>query len=103
MDGSQKLPQRLLGTLRDQLKAGGSFTRLALGVAGWMSYITGTDETGAPIEVKDPMASRLALLGHRYRSAWGWVTGDLTGAQKRLVAWREAVARPSGAAAEPLI
>jgi len=59
MDGSQKLPQRLLGTIRDQLKVGGSFTRLALGVAGWMRYITGTDETGAPIEVNDPMAIRL--------------------------------------------
>ncbi|MBK8446504.1 MAG: cysteine--1-D-myo-inosityl 2-amino-2-deoxy-alpha-D-glucopyranoside ligase [Micropruina sp.] len=51
----------------------------------------------------DPMAIRLALLGHHYRSDWEWVTGDLTGAQQRLAAWREAVARPSGAAAEPLI
>jgi len=33
MDGSQKLPQRLLGTIRDRLAAGGSIDRLALGVA----------------------------------------------------------------------
>jgi fructuronate reductase len=59
MDGTQKLPQRLLGTIRDQLAAGGSFTRLALGVAGWMRYVTGVDEKGEPIEVKDPMAMRL--------------------------------------------
>ena len=33
MDGSQKLPQRLLGTIRDRLAAGQPFSRLALGVA----------------------------------------------------------------------
>ncbi len=62
MDGSQKLPQRLLGTIRDRLAAGEGgpgFTRLALGVAAWMRYVTGTDEQGQPIEVKDPMALRL--------------------------------------------
>src|SRR6201999_956240 len=31
MDGSQKLPQRLLGTISDRLAAGRSFERLALG------------------------------------------------------------------------
>lgn len=51
----------------------------------------------------DPMAIRLALLGHHYRSDWEWVTGDLTGAQERLAAWRAAVARPSGGAAAPVI
>ena len=35
MDGSQKLPQRLLGTIRDRLAAGRPFDRLALGVAAW--------------------------------------------------------------------
>jgi fructuronate reductase len=59
MDGSQKLPQRLLGTIRARLDAGGSFTRLALGVAAWMRYVTGVDEAGAPIDVRDPMAMRL--------------------------------------------
>ncbi|HQZ12402.1 MAG TPA: mannitol dehydrogenase family protein [Devosia sp.] len=62
MDGSQKLPQRLLGTVRDRLKARAGaegITRLTLGVAAWMRYITGIDEQGQPIEVKDPMALRL--------------------------------------------
>ena len=62
MDGSQKLPQRLLGTIRDRLKAGAPFPRLALGVAGWMRYVTGADETGQAIDVRDPMASRLRAL-----------------------------------------
>jgi fructuronate reductase len=62
MDGSQKLPQRLLGTVRDRLAANGSIDRLALGVAAWMRYVTGIDETGAPIDVRDPMAKRLREL-----------------------------------------
>jgi fructuronate reductase len=62
MDGSQKLPQRLLGTVRDRLRDGASISRLALGVAAWMRYVTGTDERGAPIDVRDPMAARLRGL-----------------------------------------
>ncbi len=62
MDGSQKLPQRLLGTIRDCLKRGLPFRRLALGVAGWMRYVTGVDEKGAAIDVRDPLAARLREL-----------------------------------------
>ncbi len=56
MDGSQKLPQRLLGTISDRLASGKPFDRLALGVAGWMRYALGTDEQSQPIDVRDPMA-----------------------------------------------
>lgn len=38
MDGSQKLPQRLLDPVRLHLQNGGSWRHLALGVAGWMRY-----------------------------------------------------------------
>jgi fructuronate reductase len=62
MDGSQKLPQRLLGTIRDNLAAGRSISRAALGVAAWMRYVTGIDEQGNAIEVKDPFAARLRAI-----------------------------------------
>jgi fructuronate reductase len=62
MDGTQKLPQRLLGTIRDRLAAGQPFTRLALGVAAWMRYVTGIDEAGQPIDVKDPLSARVRGL-----------------------------------------
>ena len=62
MDGTQKLPQRLLGTIRDRIAAGQPFTRLALGVAAWMRYVTGIDEQGKPIDVKDPLSARLRQL-----------------------------------------
>lgn len=65
MDGSQKLPQRLLSTIRDRLAAGLPFERLACGVAGWMRYVTGTDMTGNPIDVRDPLADELRAIGAR--------------------------------------
>ncbi len=62
MDGTQKLPQRLLGTVRDRLKAGAPIERLALAVAAWMRYVTGVDEKGRPIDVRDPLSERLRRL-----------------------------------------
>jgi fructuronate reductase len=62
MDGSQKLPQRLLGTIRDRLKAGEPITRLALGVAAWMRYVTGIAEDGSEIDVRDPHALKMLAI-----------------------------------------
>ena len=62
MDGSQKLPQRLLDTARDRLAAGAPVGRLALGVAAWMRYATGIDEQGREIDLRDPMADRLRRI-----------------------------------------
>ncbi|HEV2957288.1 MAG TPA: mannitol dehydrogenase family protein [Xanthobacteraceae bacterium] len=60
MDGSQKLPQRLLGTIRVNLAAGLPIRRLALAVAAWMRYVGGIDERGNRIAVQDPLADELA-------------------------------------------
>jgi fructuronate reductase len=59
MDGSQKLPQRLLGTIADNLDAGREPTGLILAVAGWMRYVGGRDENGQVIDVRDPLADAL--------------------------------------------
>jgi fructuronate reductase len=59
MDGSQKLPQRLLGTLERLRAAGKPCPGLTLAVAAWMRYVGGIDEQGQPIDVKDPLAARL--------------------------------------------
>jgi fructuronate reductase len=60
MDGSQKLPQRLLGTVRDLIAAGKSYDRLALAIAAWIHYLRGSDETGATYAIADPLAGALA-------------------------------------------
>jgi len=79
MDGSQKLPQRLLGTIRDRLAAGQPIDRLALGVAAWMRYVTGIDEQGAAIEVRDPLAGRLrAIADSAHREPIRLAVGLLT-------------------------
>ena len=55
MDGSQKLPQRMLDSVRWHLADNSSFKLLTLGVAGWMRYVGGVDEKGNKIEVSDPL------------------------------------------------
>lgn len=62
MDGSQKLPQRLLESLREQLKAQGHIDIICLAVAAWIRYVSGVDESGEPIEVSDPLADILRKL-----------------------------------------
>jgi L-cysteine:1D-myo-inositol 2-amino-2-deoxy-alpha-D-glucopyranoside ligase len=41
----------------------------------------------------DPMAIRVALLGHDHRTDWEWHDSDLTTGQDRLARWRHAFAR----------
>ncbi len=62
MDGSQKLPQRILATLRDRLATGLPIQAHALVVAGWMRFVSGVDEQGRPIDVRDPLAGPLASV-----------------------------------------
>lgn len=62
MDGSQKLPQRILGTIADALDQGLDPNGLCLAVAGWMRFVGGKDEDGKPIDVRDPMASELQAI-----------------------------------------
>lgn len=69
MDGSQKLPQRILGTISDNLDAGRACPGLMLAVAGWMRYVGGIDEKGQPIEVKDPLAPQLRALSDAAQTA----------------------------------
>lgn len=47
----------------------------------------------------DPMAVRLALLRHHYRSDWEWTPAQLDAANDTLASLRTAVARPAGPAA----
>jgi fructuronate reductase len=68
MDGSQKLPQRLLGTVADRLAAGGTPMWAGLAVAAWMRHVwAGSADDGHPFPVDDPLApllrSRLAEAG----------------------------------------
>jgi len=62
MDGSQKLPQRVLATMADRLNKTLPIDTHAMIVAGWIRYVSGTDEAGRPIDVRDPLADELARI-----------------------------------------
>ncbi|WP_026365566.1 cysteine--1-D-myo-inosityl 2-amino-2-deoxy-alpha-D-glucopyranoside ligase [Promicromonospora sukumoe] len=47
----------------------------------------------------DPMAIRLALLAHHYRTEWEWDETSLPAGEARLVRWRDAVSGNGGPAA----
>ncbi len=84
-DGSQKLPYRLLDTIREALAAGRSIDRLAVPVAAWMAFVERQARAGA--EIVDPLAAALARIG----------TSDSVVAG--LLALRQIF--PSGLAADP--
>jgi len=117
MDGSQKLPQRILGTLADNRAAGLPSPGLTLAVAAWMRYVGGMDERGQPIDVRDPLAGRLKALadaapdpagkvaallgvGEVFPAELAGLQDDLTAAYAALVAQG---ARASVAALEPKV
>ncbi|MCF7494264.1 fructuronate reductase [Vibrio sp. L5-1] len=62
MDGSQKIPQRMGGSLRFHLGQGSDFSWIATAIAGWMRYVSGVDEQGNEIDVRDPMADTLRQI-----------------------------------------
>ncbi len=84
MDGSQKLPQRLLDTVRDRLRADAPFERLALAIAAWLHYLRGIDETGQRYEIEDPLAPALAQQMARARDAAASLP-DAASAERRCI------------------
>lgn len=51
----------------------------------------------------DPMAIRIALLNHHYRSDWEWKASDVTQAVRLLERLRNATAASAGALSEPVV
>ena len=63
---------------------------------GNLVFVSGLLAGGA-----DPMAIRMALLAHRYRSDWEWTDAVLGDARARLGRWRAALARAEAALPDP--
>ncbi|MBV8764824.1 MAG: mannitol dehydrogenase family protein [Hyphomicrobiales bacterium] len=82
MDGSQKLPQRLLAGARERIVAGSPIKRIALGVAAWMRYVGGIDEKGALIDVRDPLAGRLRAISEAAGPDAERLAGSLLGVRE---------------------
>lgn len=62
MDGSQKIAQRMGGSLRFHLQNETDYRWLSMGIAGWMVYVSGVDEKGNVIDVRDPMSEQFKTI-----------------------------------------
>jgi fructuronate reductase len=59
MDGSQKLPQRLLHTIIERRAAGEMPTYAALAVASWIRFVGGVADNGQALPLDDPLADTI--------------------------------------------
>ena len=59
MDGSQKLPYRLLGTITDLRRSGASPRWATLILAAWMRFVRGVADDGSQLPLNDPLAQRI--------------------------------------------
>ena len=57
MDGSQKIPQRILRTIEENIDNNASFELLCEVISAWIRYTSGKDEVGKRIQVIDPYAN----------------------------------------------
>jgi len=62
MDGTQKLPQRLVEPAIATLRAGRPLDAYAFAVAAWMRYVTGMNEAGETYQLRDPREAEIASL-----------------------------------------
>jgi len=62
MDGSQKVPVRLLPIAQKRLAAGLKLHVIPFAVAAWMRYVSRLDADGKAVRVQDPLAERLAEI-----------------------------------------
>jgi fructuronate reductase len=97
MDGTQKLPQRLVEPAIIALKRGLPLDAYAFAVAAWMRYALGTKESGEKYALRDPREAEIARLVHgvsdaesimeRLLSLAGLFPEELSGSDK----WRSAL------------
>ncbi len=62
MDGTEKLPQRILAPACDALHEGQSLDAFAFATAAWMRYVLGTTDNGELYALRDPREEALRSL-----------------------------------------
>ncbi|MDM9646902.1 mannitol dehydrogenase family protein [Rhizobium sp. S163] len=99
MDGTQKLPQRLLEPAVEALADGSKAETYAIAVAAWMRYALGIDRNGKVYELRDPRAAEIAALladiprnGGAVAAALFTLPGLFPTALTENLAWTEDVA-----------
>ncbi|MGA2548037.1 MAG: mannitol dehydrogenase family protein [Rectinemataceae bacterium] len=64
-EGSARIPKFVLPSIVDQLSQGGSISRLSFTVASWFRYLTGLDDSGAPLPMSEPLIDTLGELARK--------------------------------------
>lgn len=98
MDGTQKLPQRILEPAAEALRAGRPLDAFAFAVAAWMRYCVGKKDEGEGYALRDPREKEIAARVGKGGGATA-IAGNLFGlpglfpeALASSREWREAVA-----------
>ena len=93
LDGSSKFPKFLLPSLTAALATGRPHRLLGLAFAGWLRYLSGTDEQGKPFVMEDPQADALKELAREGGADPGPLLGrtDLFGDLGQSQAFRNQV------------
>ena len=66
MDGSQKIPQRLLPAMKENLKQHRSISISCLAIAAWIHYSAGYSQIARTYTVDDPLVSKFAQIHKRH-------------------------------------
>lgn len=66
MDGSQKIPQRWLNSLRNLIANNHDTQIYAFALAVWIRYVSGVDEKSQSIQVSDPHAATFADIWQKH-------------------------------------
>ena len=75
MDGSQKVPQRWLNSLRKLIELQQDTQIYAFALAAWIRFVKGVDEKGDAIAISDPYAAAFADLWREYGADLAQLTG----------------------------
>lgn len=81
MDGTEKLPQRILQPALHALEHGQNPRPFAFAVAAWMRYCLGETDAGAPYALRDPREAQIAAA---LAGAGGDAGGDAAGISAAL-------------------
>jgi mannitol 2-dehydrogenase len=66
-DGSTKIPNFILKPLMEAIHRGLPHDALVFAISGWARFLTGTDEDGAAIPIKDPNTQALSAAAQKAR------------------------------------
>lgn len=64
-EGSARIPKFVLPSVTEALRLGVPVKLLSFTVAAWFRYLNGTDDSGRPLPIIDPMAEKLQQLAKR--------------------------------------